>query len=230
MHNGIFITSTGTDIGKTFVTSALLFQMVRAGIAVDAIKPVASGVTPGDPNSDPACLLRAMGRPHHPSAMQDICPWRFEAAIAANLAAAAEGASIPWGNLVQFCQQSLQTPSVTLIEGAGGLMSPITDTKFVADLIQELSMPAILVVGNYLGSISHTLTAVETLKSYGIPLLGIAVSESLEPAIDQQHFTQLIFNRQMDSLPLVWIPRTSNKADAYKFAPSLRRLWEAYGR
>ena len=180
MSNGLFIASTGTDIGKTFVTCALLHQIFRANIQVEAIKPIASGVVPGDAYSDPACLLRAMGKPHHLTAINEICPWRYEKAIAANLAAAAEGKVIDWNRLVQFCEQRLTKPQLTLIEGAGGLMSPITDTRFVLDLICDLNIPVLLVVGNYLGSISHTLTAIETLKSYNIPLQGLVVSESTE--------------------------------------------------
>ena len=104
-------------------------------------------------------------------------------------------------------------------------MSPITDTRFVIDLIAELNIPVLLVVGNYLGSISHTLTAIETLKSHGISLLGLVVSESTEPAMDQPQMEQLIFNRQKGTLPLVWIPRNRDKPEAYKFAPSLEPLW-----
>ena len=225
MTNGLFITSTGTDIGKTFVTCAMLHQLFRQHVQVEAIKPVASGVVAGDPESDPARLLRAMGRPHHQSAINDICPWRYKQAVAANLAAAAQGESIPWPKLLHFCQRKLNTPSLTLVEGAGGLMSPINDTKTVIDLIQELSLPAIMVAGNYLGSISHTLTAIETLSNHRMPLVGLVICESQEPAIEQHQFEQLIFNRQMDALPLIWIPRNSDKSDAYKFVPSLETLW-----
>lgn len=225
MHNGLFITSTGTDIGKTFVTCAMLHQLFRRHIKVEAIKPVASGVVIGDPDSDPARLLRAMGRPHHQSAMEDICPWRYEPAIAANLAAASSGESIHYKDLVHFCQSKLDSPNMTLVEGAGGVMSPITDTKLVIDLIADLSLPAILVVGNYLGCVSHTLTAVEALASQRIALAGIVVCESEEPAMDRQAFERLIFNRQLGGVPLVWIERKSDKPDAYKFAPPLERLW-----
>lgn len=228
MNNGIFITATGTDIGKTFTTSALLFQMNRLGIPLSVIKPVVSGFHKGDAQSDPAKLLRAMGRPHHLSAIEDICPWRYEAPLAANLAADKEGKAVPWQAMVNFCQAKLAEANMTLIEGAGGLMSPLTDIKLVIDLIKELDIPTILVASNYLGSISHTLTAIQTLASYQIPLLGIAVSEAEQGAVTEHQLKQLIFNRQLGSLPFVWIPRNSNKSDAYKFAPNLETLWTSH--
>lgn len=225
MNNGIFITATGTDIGKTFITSALLFQMNRAAIPVNAIKPVVSGFKNGDPDSDPAKLLRAMGRPHHLSAIEDITPWRYEAPLAANFAADREGKTVPWQAIINFCTRKLAEPNITLVEGAGGLMSPVTDTRLVIDLIKELNIPALLVSANYLGSISHTLTALQSLASYDIPVIGIAISESEEGSVTEHQLRQLIFNRQLGHIPLVWIPRNSHKSDAYKFTPNLEPLW-----
>ena len=66
-----------------------------------------------------------------------------------------------------------------LIEGVGGLMSPVTAEATGLDWLKALDLPALLVSGSYLGAISHALTAVETLRARGVPLTGIAVSESL---------------------------------------------------
>lgn len=227
-QSGIFITAPGTEIGKSFICCALLYQIYRAGIAVDAIKPLASGVVQGDPQSDPARLLRAMGKPHHLSAINEICPWRYEPAVAVNLASAKAGRPIMWNELIGFCRKKLTSPSLTLVEGAGGVMSPITDTKLVIDLIKELAIPALMVTGNYLGSISHTLTAMEVLKNRDIPLLSMVVCESEVPAIERVEFERIIRNHHPDRLPLVWVPRNSEKLDAYKFAPSLESLWRNY--
>lgn len=171
----VFITATGTEIGKTFVTRILLHQMPQWR----AIKPLASGMHEDDPASDPALLLAASHLPLNSASLDAITPWRFVTPLAPPMAAQAEGKALPdLAEVVAFCKTAQQQHSMLLIEGAGGVLSPLTHDGLNADLISALHCPAILVAGSYLGSITHTLTALEAMVARNIPLRGIVVNET----------------------------------------------------
>jgi dethiobiotin synthetase len=91
----IFITATGTDVGKTFVVASLIRLLRQMGHAVDAIKPIVSGYDPTlAAASDPGVLITALGLPFSPEAIDRISPWRFRAAVSPDFAARREGRSI----------------------------------------------------------------------------------------------------------------------------------------
>lgn len=169
-----FVTATGTDIGKTFCTSGLL----RARPGLRAIKPLLSGYALGEV-SDSSLLLEAMGQEVSESAINAITPWRYKAPLSPDMAAAREDQRINYNDLLAFCQAALaKAPDGLLIEGAGGAAVPLTDTKLTADWIKDLALPALLVSGTYLGSISHCLTTVEFLLNRGIQIQAVLLNES----------------------------------------------------
>ncbi len=181
----VFVAGAGTEIGKTYVTAALTRRLRGAGRAVTTLKPLASGVPPlDDPDfarSDTAILLAAQGLPVTPETVASCSPWRFSAPLAPDLAAAREGRRLDLPDLVEWCEARIaEAPSgaTILIEGVGGLMSPVTGDATGLDWLSALDLPAVLVSGSYLGAISHALTAAETLRLHGRTLLGIAVCES----------------------------------------------------
>ncbi len=169
-----FVTATGTDIGKTFVVENICRKLIGAGKEVLAIKPLISGFSDDDLHSDTAKILQALGREVNQKNISEISPYRFKAALSPNIAAALENQQIDFLQIVQFCQnhisQSQKNNQYLLIEGAGGVMTPISDDKVFADLISILKIPAILVAGNYLGTISHTLTAIKAMQAYNIKI------------------------------------------------------------
>jgi dethiobiotin synthetase len=176
---GFFITSVGTGIGKTLVTAILCRQLTSAGRKVRAIKPVISGFSPDDPASDPALILRSLGQVPTHSAVAAIAPWRFESPISPHLAARLEARRARIDDIAAFCREKApEHNSVLLIEGAGGVMTPLDDANTVLDLIARLGHPVILVTGSYLGALSHTLTALAALRARRIVIRGIVVSES----------------------------------------------------
>ena len=122
----IFITATGTDIGKTFVTAGLIRHIRAAGRTVDAIKPVVSGFDPDAwQESDPAMLLAALGRPITLEEAGRVSPWRFAAPLSPHMAARREGGAIEFQEVVEFCRRSMAARrGVLLIEGIGGIMVP----------------------------------------------------------------------------------------------------------
>ncbi|MGY2049444.1 dethiobiotin synthase [Methylobacterium sp. JK268] len=183
--SALFIAGAGTEIGKTYVTAALTRALRESGRRVLALKPVASGLPPlGDPDfaeSDTARLLAAQDLPVTEETVAATTPWRFAAPLAPDLAAAREGRSLALSDLVAWCRARIDAapPEVSvLVEGVGGLMSPLTADATGLAWLKALGVPALLVSGSYLGSISHALTAVETLRRHGVALRAVVVSET----------------------------------------------------
>jgi dethiobiotin synthetase len=175
-----FVTSTGTDIGKTFVTAGLIRYLREAGQAVQALKPVVSGYdTSVVETSDPAVLLNALGQPIDAGTIERIAPWRFRAPLSPDIAAAREGRSIDFGKLIDFSRREIAaTKGILFIEGVGGIMVPLDAERTVLDWMAALQIPLLLVVGGYLGTISHTLTALDVLAAHHLKVAAIVVSES----------------------------------------------------
>jgi dethiobiotin synthetase len=215
----VFITATGTDIGKTFVTAGLIRHIRATGRAVDAIKPVVSGFDPqGWHESDPAALLAALGRPVTLEEADRISPWRFKAPLSPHMAARHEGRAIAFQEVVEFCRRAMAArPGVLLIEGVGGIMVPIDDRRTVLDWMQVLRIPIILVAGTYVGTISHTLTALEVLVRRNLNVAGVVISESAgseAPLAD----TVATLQRFAASIDVVALPRLAPGADDAAFA------------
>jgi len=175
-----FVTSTGTDIGKTFVTAGLIRYLREAGQAVHAIKPVMSGYNSSVvESSDPAVLLNALGLPIDASTIERVAPWRFRAPLSPDLAAAREGRTIDFEELLAFSRKEIEgVNGILFIEGVGGIMVPLDAEHTVLDWMAALDVPLLLVVGGYLGTISHTLTALDVLAQRHLKVAAIIVSES----------------------------------------------------
>jgi dethiobiotin synthetase len=181
-RRALFVAGAGTEIGKTYVTAALV-RCLRARGPMLALKPLASGVPPlDDPSfaaSDTARLLAAQGLPLDAESVAACSPWRFTAPLAPDQAAAREGRSLALADLVGWCRDRIGgSDAPVIVEGVGGLMSPITEEATGLDWVEALDLPVLLVSGSYLGAISHALTAVEVLRLRGRTLLAVAVSES----------------------------------------------------
>jgi len=176
----IFITATGTDVGKTFVVASLIRRLRQMGREVEAIKPIVSGYDATlAAASDPATLIDALGLPLSPEAVERISPWRFRAAISPDLAARREGRSIDVNAVVAFCQSAMERRrDILLIEGVGGIMVPLDEHRTILDVMMALRLPLILVTGCYRGAISHTLTALDSLFRRDLNVLATIVSET----------------------------------------------------
>jgi dethiobiotin synthetase len=217
-----FITATGTDIGKTFVARGLIRALRAADREVAALKPVVSGFDPLEAaGSDSGLLLAALGRPITPDTIDEISPWRFAAPLAPNLAAAREGRDVDMRELIRFCHAAITAEhDVLLIEGAGGLMSPVSAEHIMLDLIGALGLPVILVAGSYLGTISHTLTALDVLARRALSVAALVVSETPGSPVrlDETCDTLSRFASQHE---LVALPRLGPSAPEH---PALGRL------
>ncbi len=220
----VFVTSSGTDIGKTFVTAGLIRHCRASSIAVAAIKPVVSGFDVDAPaGSDPAVLLEALGRPVNPDEIARISPWRFKAAVAPDLAAKREGRSVDFTALIDFCQRAMRKDELLLIEGVGGVMVPIDDRHTVLDWIAALRVPSIVVVGSYLGTISHTLTAINVITQRNLTTAAIVVSETPGSVVSLQE-TVASINRFGDLIDVIPLPRLASGTQTHPAFAALAAL------
>jgi dethiobiotin synthetase len=224
MH-GLFITSVGTGIGKTLVTAILCHQSRSRGQRTSALKPVVSGYLPDDPASDPALILRSLGVAPVPEAIAAISPWRFALPASPHRAARNEGGGPSLERVIAFCKQHERaTADLLLVEGAGGVMSPLGETYTCLDLIEGLGYAVILVTGSYLGAISHTLTALAAIRGRNVPIRGIVVSESV-PSAGLAETVESVQQFGGPDLLVCSLPRLSVKGDAtYPSAPPLLGL------
>ena len=167
--SAVFVTAIGTDCGKTHVSAAILRELVAQNRPALALKPLMSGYSPEAlETSDAGRLLAAMGRAVSEETVAEICWKRFTEWSAPNVAARRAGVALDYAELLAFVQARLQAhQGPALVEGAGGVMSPLTDTHTNLDLATDLGRPVLLLASNYLGAVSHTLTALEVLAQRG---------------------------------------------------------------
>lgn len=208
-----FITATGTDVGKTFVAAALIRHLREAGRTVEALKPVASGYNADEATtSDPGLLLAALGRPVTPVTIERIAPWRFAAPVSPDLAAKREGRTIDFDALLTFCRRVIdRTDGNVLIEGIGGVMVPLDDTRTVLDWIVALKLPIIMVTGSYLGSLSHTLTSLDAVRRRDIVVKALVVNETPGATVPIAD-TMATLKRFAGSIPVLPLPRLKSSA------------------
>jgi dethiobiotin synthetase len=177
---GLFITGTSTEVGKTHVAAMIARALVADGRRVGVYKPVASGcrLMDGEMVSDDAIQLwEAAGRP---GALQRVCPQRFLAPLAPHLAAAAEGRRVDRALLRSGLDYWRTSSDIVLVEGAGGLMSPLSDEDYNIDLAAEFGFPLAIVAANELGVINATLQTLITVRAKAprLPVAGIVLNQA----------------------------------------------------
>jgi dethiobiotin synthetase len=137
-----------------------------------------------------------------------VCRGRCAAPLAPHWAAARERRTVPFDALVAHCRAADRSGDVTLIEGVGGVMVPLDAEHTVLDWIAALEVPTLLVVGSYLGTLSHSLTAAAALHARGVTIAGVVVSESVEqpvPAVE----TTATLARFTAPVPVRVLPRAA---------------------
>lgn len=179
MKQAYFLTGTDTEIGKTFVTCALLHHARQQGLAAIGLKPVAAGTDAAGRNDDVEAIRAA-------SSLQlsaDIVnPYCFAAAIAPHLAAAEEGRQIDFAVISEACRQARAASDLVIVEGVGGFRVPLGPAGDSAELAVTLGLPVIFVVGMRLGCLNHALLTVEAIAARGLTLAGW-VANRIDPAM-----------------------------------------------
>ena len=210
--SAVFVTGTGTDVGKTFVTAALIRALRRRGRAVEALKPVASGFDPAEvAASDPGVLLAALGKAATIEALDRVAPWRYAAPLSPDMAARREGRKLDFAALVEFTRNAVSVASGFLfIEGVGGVMVPLDEDHTVLDWMAALGLPALLVGGSYLGAISHALTALDALGSRSLSVTAMVVDETPQSSVDLTETVDTI-RRFAGGVPILALRRLAHE-------------------
>ena len=175
----LFVTGTDTEVGKTYVAAALASQLRSLGIRVGVYKPVASGCSRDSAgrwhSEDAAALWLAAGKP---APLDRVCPQCFAAPLAPPAAAALEGRQVDPQQMIDGARWWREHCDILIVEGAGGLLSPLASGVSNADLAQQLEATLLVVVANQLGCINHTRLTVLAAERWQLPVTGIVLNQS----------------------------------------------------
>ena len=164
-----FVAGTDTEVGKTFVSCALLHRLRLQGVRAIGMKPVAAGTDGAGKNDDVEALIAAAGVQ---AARELINPYLFAPAIAPHIAAAEAGRTIDLETILAAFKRLRGMADAVLVEGVGGFCVPLGADCDTADLAEKLALPVILIVGMRLGCINHALLTQQAIAARGLPLAG----------------------------------------------------------
>ncbi len=170
MSRGIFVTGTDTGVGKTHVAVGLLRSLAREGLRVVGMKPVASGIAPGEEVNADVAALRAAANVAAPLAA--VNPYAFVPAIAPHVAAARAGVALDLERIAHAYAELAAASDVVVVEGAGGALVPLGRGTDVLDIPARLGLPVLLVVGLRLGCLNHALLTALAVQARGLSLAG----------------------------------------------------------
>ena len=206
---GLFITGTDTGVGKTLVSVSFVKALVRHGLRVSVMKPIASGsehTQAGLRNADALALAEAS---NVTVPYASINPYCFEPAISPHIAAEESRVEVDIGLIRSRFQALASGADFVVVEGAGGWYAPIGEAKWMADLPKSLKIPVILVVGVRLGCLNHALLTKRAIEASGVELVGW-VANSLDPTIERAAQNLSSLERMLGSEPLAVFPFVAN--------------------
>ena len=205
MARGLFITGTGTGVGKTYVAALIARSLAAAGKRVGVYKPVASGCELHDGrlvSPDAVTLWEAAGKP---GTLDQACPQIFAAPIAPHVAARAEGRRVDPKLLRTGLDFWRESCDIVLVEGAGGLLSPLSDDDYNADLAAEFGYPLVIVAANELGTINATLQTLIAARHHrhGLRVAGVILNSPRPLANDPSTASNADELRKRCDVPLL---------------------------
>ncbi|MFN0117225.1 MAG: dethiobiotin synthase [Elusimicrobiota bacterium] len=207
--NGVFVTGTDTDCGKTLIAGGIARALLKKGFNVGVMKPIA---TWGDPSREPGSRKRWISEDalhlRQGAATSDsldlINPICYKAAMAPWPAARQEKKTIDLRQIYSAYRELCRRHNFMVVEGVGGLMVPLLRDFFVLDLIAKMRLPAIVVAHPDLGTLNHTLLTVAALKAKSIPIAGIILNNyrgKTRAEITNPHVLRKVLNRNIMVVP-----------------------------
>jgi dethiobiotin synthetase len=217
-NNGLLVTGTDTDVGKTYVACLIARELRAQGTPFQIFKPACSGAVQDDEGNWSWPDLTALSEAAGVEDQHAISPQRFRAPLAPHMAAAEEDRSVDVGEISNAYQQLSSTGDFVLTEGVGGLLCPLAPDFSVADFASEINVPLLIVARVGLGTLNHILLTVEVAKSRGLTIAGILFSDSDNSASDPssqtnpQEIARLTQQSVADHQPVLGIlPHGSNQ-------------------
>lgn len=173
--SGLFVVGTDTEVGKTYVTAMIARRLVNDGQRVGVYKPVASGCV-GQAADDGQQIWEAAGKP---AALAQVCPQKFDAPLAPHLAAKLEHRQVDEDLLLEGLMAWKDQCNIVLVEGVGGLMSPVSENLYCADLADRFGYKLLIVVPNRLGCINQALQTLITAMAFrdGLEIAGVVLND-----------------------------------------------------
>ena len=209
----IGITGSDTGVGKTTVACAMLAMLARAGASTAAMKPVETGVADGDLRSD-AARLRALATMPHP--LETVRPYRYDAPVAPMVAGEMEGDPIEIARLDGAFDALRRSADVVIVEGAGGVLVPLTESVTFVDLFRRWSLDVIIVAANRLGVLNHVMLTERALRAVGCPVAGIVLVDA--GRADRSSASNASVLARLTSTPLFHFPWLPDPYDARALA------------
>lgn len=169
---GVFVTGTGTEVGKTAVAAAMARTAAGSGQRVAVFKPAVSGLDEGG-EADHELLRRAAGSGQSDD---EIAPYRFGPAVSPHLAAELAGTPIEPRVVLEAARAAAENADLLVCEGVGGFLVPLTPGWLVRDLARELDLPVVVAAPPGLGTINHTLLTLESVRAAGLRAAAVVLT------------------------------------------------------
>ncbi|MBI5642733.1 MAG: dethiobiotin synthase [Deltaproteobacteria bacterium] len=226
MRQAYFITGTDTNVGKTFVTASLAKGLRAKGHSVGVMKPVETGCEIKDGRLIPHDALALKDAAGCLDQLDAINPYRFPPPISPNIAARLEGVEIDFSKIDAHFRELQRLHDIMFVEGAGGLLVPLTETETIADLVLFLGIPLVIVAASRLGVLNHTLLTIESAKMKGIEIKGVILNAPKPQDGDQSViFHKAELERLTGVACLAEIPFTDAKKEAPESIEGLLRAF-----
>jgi dethiobiotin synthetase len=230
VNRTLFITGTDTGVGKTLIACGIAAYMRRQGIDVGVMKPIETGFSKRSPSRDAARLRRYA---QSSDSIDMVGPFTYKEAVSPWIAARHSGRPVQIRRILQTADVLMRRHDVLLMEGAGGLLVPLTQNLTMLDLIKRLKTPVLLVTSDRVGTLNHTLLSVNELRAAKIIVLGIIVNgtDVPTPAIARRSTAWVL--KKLSRVP-VWgtiprmkkstVDRPASLADAVSRVVPIERL------
>ncbi len=175
---GIFITGTDTGVGKTYVAAGLASFARSQGTNVGVMKPAETGCRKRNGILVPADAVLLMKAAGVRDGLDDVNPYRFSKPLAPSVAAATDGRSISPGKIIRAFERLRRKHDCMIVEGAGGIMVPLSGRFTFLDLAADLRLPVLIVARPGLGTINHTLLTVNAVRNRKLEIAGIVINHA----------------------------------------------------
>lgn len=207
---GVFVTGTDTEVGKTVLAAAIAAAAVARGLTIAAYKPAVTGLDdePGDFGRDHELLAAVANAGQTP---EEVAPYRFGPAVSPHLAAEMAGEALDPELMVQRAHAQAERADALVVEGVGGLLVPLATEYLVRDFAGELSLPVVIAARPGLGTISHSLLAIEACRAVALRIQAVVLTPwPDEPSRMEQSNMETI--ERFGEVPVIGLPRTDRES------------------
>ena len=190
--NSFFVTGTDTDVGKTCVSAAIAKHLHDNNVDVGVMKPFASGykTTTDSVSSDVEILIKYSGAQ---DPIDLVNPYYFEIPTSPYDACKQLNLEIDISNVIESYKQLTSIHDVVIVEGIGGIMTPISKNYFVSDLISDLQLESIIVTGSKIGTVNHLMLTYEHARQKNLKLKGFLVNQNVSDGYELSNLKHQIF-------------------------------------